>query len=464
MILYKYILKNHFIPFVFSTITLMGIFILQFMMKFADKLVGKGLDTWVIIKLISFNLAWMVVLVIPMATLVATLMAFGNMSQNNEITIIKSSGVSLYKMMAAPLVASAVLCYLLFLFDNDVLPDANHQAKLLGQEISRLKPTLSLEPGVFSQEVSNYAILVRGINNKTNELSEITIYDYSNPGKINIVTAKKGEIFFTNDQTKLIMSLHDGEIHESEVGNTNLYRKLIFKRHRITMDAEQFSFQQSNFSSSRGERELGTSAMQAIVDSLRILKESTVENFKRDSRSLFFIGDSLKNPGQQLKIKDKDLVYSRVLNKVNNSKNILMSDFNRLKYWQDEINKYLVEIYKKYAIPVACIVFILIGAPLGTMTKKGGFGIAASISLFFFLIYWACLIGGEKLADRSLLSPFMGMWVANIILGIAGIILTYRTVRETVTLDFSWIKKFMPKQWREIQEKEEKEILNENYR
>ena len=280
MILYKYILKNHFIPFVFSTITLMGIFILQFMMKFADKLVGKGLSTWVIIKLISFNLAWMVVLVIPMATLVATLMAFGNMSQNNEITIIKSSGVSLYKMMAAPLIASAVLCYLLFLFDNDVLPDANHQAKLLGQEISRLKPTLSLEPGVFSQEVSNYAILVRGINNKTNELSEITIYDYSNPGKINIVTAKKGEIFFTNDQTKLIMSLHDGEIHESEVGNTNLYRKLIFKRHRITMDAEQFSFQQSNFSSSRGERELGTSAMQAIVDSLRILKESTVVNLK----------------------------------------------------------------------------------------------------------------------------------------------------------------------------------------
>ena len=172
----------------------------------------------------------------------------------------------------------------------------------------------------------------------------------------------------------------------------------------------------------------------------------------------------MKNPGQQLKLKDKDLVYSRVLNKVNNSKNILMSDFNRLKYWQDEINKYLVEIYKKYAIPVACIVFILIGAPLGTMTKKGGFGIAASISLFFFLIYWACLIGGEKLADRSLLSPFMGMWIANIILGIAGIILTYRTVKETVTLDFSWIKKFMPKQWREIQEKEEEEKLNENYR
>ena len=463
MILYKYILKNHLIPFIFSTITLMGIFILNFMMKFADRLVGKGLSTWIIIKLISFNLAWMVVLVIPMATLVATLMAFGNMSQNNEITIMKSSGVSLHKMMFAPLLASTVLCYLLFLFNNDVLPDANHEAKILGGEISRLKPTLSLEPGVFSQEVPNYAILVRGINNKTNELSEITIYDYSDPGKINIVTAKSGEIFFSKDQTKLIMSLHDGEIHESDVGNTSLYRKLIFKKHRITMDAEQFSFQQSNFSSSRGERELSTSAMQVIVDSLRLIKESTLNSTKKDIKRFFYTSDSLLRPVSKINPRSKDLIYSRVLNNVNNTKNIIISDFNRVKYWQDQINKYLVEIYKKYAIPVACIVFILIGAPLGTMTKKGGFGIAASISLFFFLIYWACLIGGEKLADRSLLSPFMGMWIANILLGIAGIFLTYKTVKETVTLDFSWTKKLLPKQWREIQEKEE-EMSNEDYR
>ena len=462
MILYKYILKNHLIPFIFSTITLMGIFILQFMMKFADKLVGKGLSTWVIIKLVSFNLAWMVVLVIPMATLVATLMAFGNMSQNNEITIMKSSGVSLYKMMAAPIIASVVVCYLLFLFNNDVLPDANHQAKILGGEISRLKPTLSLEPGVFSQEVSNYAILVRGINNKTNELSEITIYDYSQPRKINIVTAKKGEIFFSNDQTKLIMSLQDGEIHESDVGNTNLYRKLIFKKHRITMDAEQFSFQQSNFSSSRGERELSTSAMRAIVDSLKLIKEATIQNLKKDAERLFFIDSTSPPQIQRSKFETRGLVFTRASNNIMNSKNIIIADFNRLKYWQDEINKYLVEIYKKYAIPVACIVFVLIGAPLGTMTRRGGFGIAASISLFFFLIYWACLIGGEKLADRSLFSPFMGMWIANILLGAAGIILTYKTVKETVTLDFSWIKKLFPKQWREMEEKEE-EMSNENY-
>ena len=166
MIAHRYILRAHFIPFVFSTLTLMGIFLLQFMMKFADRLVGKGLDTWLLIKLVVFNLSWMLVLVIPMATLVSTLMAYGNFSQNNEITILKSSGVSLYKIMLGPFLASIVLAFLLFLFNDQVLPDANHQARMLMSDISQQKPTLSLESGFFSQEVSNYAILVRSINEK----------------------------------------------------------------------------------------------------------------------------------------------------------------------------------------------------------------------------------------------------------------------------------------------------------
>ena len=165
-------------------------------MKFADRLVGKGLDVWVIIKLITFNLAWMVVLVIPMATLVATLMAFGNMSQNNEVTIMKSSGSSLYRMMLAPFLASIVVGYLLFVFNDDVLPDANHHAKLLMEDISRQKPTLSLEPGVFSQEVANYAILVKGINKNTNELQDVVIYDYTDPSQVNIVTARERQDLF----------------------------------------------------------------------------------------------------------------------------------------------------------------------------------------------------------------------------------------------------------------------------
>ncbi len=417
-------------------------------MKFADRLVGKGLDTFVILKLIAFNLAWMVVLVVPMSTLVATLMAFGNMSQNNEITIIKSTGTSLYKMMIAPLLASVVIGYLLLIFNNDVLPDANHQAKILMQDISRQKPTLSLEPGVFSQEVSNYAILAREINQKTDELYDITIYDYSDPREIKVVTAEKGKIYFSKDQSKLIMDLENGSIHESDISQTNLYRRLRFEKHRIVMDGAQFTFQQSALGSPRGERELSASAMREIVDSLNIFRKQYQKDLTSTAKKYFFIdttSNKIKTPSN---IKAKNLIYARLLDRLRNERNILVSRYDRLEANHNEISKYEVEIYKKYALPAACIVFVLIGAPLGTMTRKGGFGVAASISLFFFLIYWAFLIGGEKLAERDFFAPFWGMWSANILLTIAGILLTLKTVKETVTIRFTWINKIIPKQFR----------------
>jgi len=416
-------------------------------MKFADRLVGKGLDTWIILKLIAFNLSWMVVLVVPMATLVATLMAFGNLSQNSEVTIMKSAGVSLYKMMAAPLAASIIISWLLFLFNNDVLPDANHQAKLLMQDISRKKPTLSLEPGFFSKEVSNYAILVRDINEKTNELSEVVIYDYTDPTKINVVTALKGFIYFSPDQSKLIMNLHEGEIHESDIKDTGVYRKIVFENHRISMNADRFSFQQSA-TGLRSERELSIEAMTEITDSLKIQRAAYFSNMQTESNKLFFINDENISPHTIHTTETANLLYSRVLNRISSAKSVILSDQRRVQGTDREIEKYEVEIYKKYSLPAACIVFILIGAPLGIMVKRGGFGVAASISLSFFLLYWAFLIGGEKLAERGIVSPFLGMWAANILLTFVGILLTIKTNKESVTIQFSFLMKLVPKKLR----------------
>ncbi|MDR3665601.1 MAG: LptF/LptG family permease [Ignavibacteriaceae bacterium] len=451
MILYKYILKNHFLPFIFSIISLMFVFLLQFMMKFADRLIGKGLDTWIILKLIAFNLAWMLVLVVPMATLVATLMAFGNMSQNNEVTILKASGVSLYRIIIAPILGGFVVGYLLLLFNNDVLPDANHQAKVLMQDISRQKPTLSLEPGVFSQEVSNYAILVRAIDKKTNELTDVTIYDYTNPNKVNVVTAHHGRIYFSKDQTKLLMDLRDGEIHESGVGQTNLYRKIIFDKHRIAMDADQFSFQQSAPGGQRGDRELSTHAMSMIVDSLKIDRAVYDKGLMEATNKYFYVNSEYTNSIPVVaNIYTKDLILTRAIEKIQTAKIAVLFNYNRIEEKQKQIDRYDVEINKKYALPAACVIFILLGAPLGVMVRKGGFGMAASISLFFFVIYWAFLIGGEKLADRDMLSPFWGMWSANVFLGILGLILLIKAAKEAVIIKFDFILKLIPKQWREL--------------
>jgi lipopolysaccharide export system permease protein len=189
-----------------------------------------------------------------------------------------------------------------------------------------------------------------------------------------------------------------------------------------------------------------------IVDSLK-LKRNEYQAALDKELGRYFLTDSA-SAGKQPHITTtrKDLVYARVLEKLRSVKNIILSHQNRIGFVQGEIDKYMVEVHKKYSLPAACVVFVLLGAPLGVMVKKGGFGVAASISLFFFLLYWAFLIGGEKLSERAFFSPFWGMWTANILLGIAGIILTVRSAKETVTLNFSFIKKFIPKQWQPPEE------------
>lgn len=447
MKIYSYILRNHIAPFIFSIFIVISVLLLQFLMRFAERLIGKGLDFWIIIQLIVYNLAWMVVLVVPMSVLIATLMGFGNMSQNNEVAIMKSSGMSLYRMMAPVILASMVVAYLLIQFNNYVYPNANYSARVLMQDISQKKPTLSLVPGVFSQEIPNYSILARDIDRNTNRLVDLTIYDYSDPSYINIVTANSGNIYFSGDQEKLMLDLYEGEIHTSDLVETENYRKLVFDRHRIALPAEQFLFRQTVDGSSRGDRELGAPEMFVIVDSLKDVRDRLTDNYKKDVNE-FFTADSVF---MQVKRTNAPLMkhsYLRVENKLRSINNNISSKLRRLETNKTEINRYMVEIHKKYSLPFACIIFVMIGAPLGTMVRKGGVGVAAGISLLFFLVYWAFLIGGEKLADRGMLNPFWGMWSANFFFALLGVFFTYRAAKERVNINFDFLLKLIPKQFR----------------
>ncbi|MCB0731246.1 MAG: LptF/LptG family permease [Ignavibacteriae bacterium] len=447
MILFRYISKNLLLPFIFALFTLMSVFLLQFLMKIADKLIGKGLSFWVISKLIIYSLSWMFVLAVPMAVLVATLMAFGSMAQNNEIAIMKASGISLYKMMIPPLLGSVLIAGLLVQFNNHIYPEANHALRVLTQDISNQKPTLALVPGVFSSDIPRYSILARQIDPETNLMKDLTIYDYSNVQDINVVTAQKGEIYFSADRRKLILNLYDGEIHTSKASDFKPYRKLKFKNHKIAMDADQFSLRESSLGGRRGDRELGAEAILTLIDSVQNLYN--LDELRYNKRvEADYISDSSNTKYLEQRKKSMKISLYRVEDKIRAAKNSISPILRRLDNYKKRINKYWVEVHKKYSIPFACIVFVLIGAPLGTMTRKGGLGVAAGISLGFFLVYWAFLIGGEKLSDRDLLSPFWGMWSANILLGILGIILVRKSAKERIELDFSFFKKFIPKSWR----------------
>lgn len=451
MLAYRYLLRAHIGPFVFSLCTLMFLFLLQFVMKFIDQLIGKGLSAWVIIELIALSLAWMVVLAVPMAVLVATLMAFGELSSKNEITAMKASGMSIYRMIAPIALAATVVAVALVWFNNYVLPEANHKAKTLMIDIRKTKPTLNLVPGLFSQDISGYSILVRKTFERSSDLEGITIYDYTNPNTSVVITAERGKISFSPDYRRIIMDLEDGEIHELDLLRMTSYRKLRFQNHRIVMNAEGFEFERSSEGAfSRGDRELSAQAMGAIVDSLRKAKAELEE--KMHITIVNDIDHQIKGTSNPVPTFGMPPISqsptASALFKARSMSVYVANELSRIEFLDKQIDQYLVEIYKKYSIPAACMVFVLIGVPLGIMSRRGGFGAAATLSLGFFLIYWAFLIGGEKLADRDIVEPFVGMWSANILLGLLGIYLTVRIGKETVVIDWSFLKRLVPKRWR----------------
>lgn len=419
-------------------------------MRAIEQLVGKGLSPLVIGELLMLSLSWMIVLAVPMAVLVATLMAFGKLSSQNEITAMKASGMSLYRMIAPVILFSLLLTYLLIEFNNKILPEANHRFKILMIDIRRTKPTLTIQAGLFSQDIPGYSILARKTFEQSNNLEGITIYDYTDPSINIVVTAENGKVSFTPDYRKLVMDLYNGEIHQLGSQNKQPYQRMRFERHRILMDAEGFEFERSSIGSfDRSDREMSSQEMKGIVDSLETANKLIEKQTYVQDQSY---GSAILDPRGFLSKTNQSDIYQRsvtsALNKARNNQMNISNQLAQIEYNNRRIDEFLVEIYKKYSVPAACLVFALVGVPLGIIARKGTFGVAATFSLGFFIIYWACLIGGEKLADRDIMSPWLGMWMANIFLFILGVFLTIRTARETPTINWQALQKFVPKFFR----------------
>jgi lipopolysaccharide export system permease protein len=451
MLVYRYILRAHAGPFLFALCTLMFLFLLQFVMKFIDQLVGKGLSAWVILELVSLNLSWMLVLAVPMSVLVAILMAFGDLSSRNEITALKASGVSIYRMMAPVLAAGILVGGFLIWFNNYVLPESNHRLKALTIDIRRKRPTLSLVDGVFSQEIPGYSILVKKASQKTNDLKGVTIYDYTNPSVNVVITAQRGRISISGDYRKLIMDLWDGEIHQLDLTDRSAYRRVQFATHRIAMAVEGFDFERTSASAfSRGDRELGAGEMRKIVDSLQRARSRIEDEFftAMQHETATVLGTAADSGRGLSAAGFGPGTTAGALLRAQTIRARITAALFLDQMLSKQIDQYWVEIHKKFSIPAACIVFVLVGVPLGIMSRRGGFGTAATLSLGFFVLYWACLIGGEKLADRDILSPLVGMWSANVIIGCIGVYLTVRSARETLVINWEFFRRLIPKRWR----------------
>ncbi|UZJ42297.1 LptF/LptG family permease [Prosthecochloris sp. SCSIO W1101] len=429
-ILYRYILKEHVGPFFFAFFTILFVFTLQFVTRFFDRFVGKGLEFFVVVELIVLQIAWMVVLAAPMAVLIATLVVFGNLTNSSEITVMRAGGLSLYRLIVPVLLAGVFLTIVMERFNNIVLPEANYQAKQLLRDITRAKPSFGLTENAFSGLVDGYSILVRETGDDAETLKGITIYETKEDDEKTVITAERGSITFTSDYHYLILTLLDGQMHELREEDSEEYRITTFDKHRYVFSSTGYGFERTDGNEiRRGDRELsarqlyvmgqqfrerGNEAQKHISDA--VLREQETINRQRESAqpaNASVTGYTVEKKALALQQVEKMLAR-------------IDREIDHMERSRDMYNKYMVEFHKKYALSFACTVFVLVGVPLGVLAKRGGFGVGAGLSLLFFVIYWSLLIMGEELSDRSLLDPGIAMWIANVVMLLIGVIALIR--------------------------------------
>lgn len=448
-------MRQHVGPFLFGFSTVVFIFLMQFIINSLDKLLGKGIETSVIAQAIILNIPWMVVLAAPMGVLFATLMAFGAMSASYEIPIIKSAGTSLYSMMRPVVLMGFLVSLGLFWFNDTVLPESNHQAKVLMNDIQKKKPTFAIQPGEFSPSMGGNIILSRRVDSITGQLYDVTIYDYSSISQQNIISADSGRIGFSNDYSNLIINLFSGEIHQRNNNDVKDYKIIKFKEYQIKMEASGFDFNRTDVNLiSRGDREMRIKDMQEVVDGsqteadfARKIIDSVTKNHLdyvlngkefRDKEQVLVNKQITSNDTATKEVYSIDTSTRSVMKAVQKNVNFLGSNirsyYSTVENREDNVRKYEVEIWKKYSIPLACFVFVFVGVPLGIRTKGGNFGISAAISLGFYIVYWGCLIAGEKLADKGIISPILGMLFSDIVIFLIGIVLILKVNNEMFQL------------------------------
>ena len=433
-IINKYIFKELLTPFLFALIILLFVLITQTFVKHIDKFIGKGLSVSIMFKYILFNSGWIFSLAVPMATLVATMMAFGRLSSDNEITAIKASGISNSKLLKPTLLFGLLLVIIMIPFNLWILPEMNFNNGLLNREISTNRPDIQIQAHQ-KNELFGKTIYISEEND--GQFYDISIFDNNSNSNNNSIFAEKGNMKAFKDG--ILLNLYSGTLH-SYNKNTNEYQKTSFDNYQLTIP-----FQESNMARgvlNRTDKQLSFLKLIEKIDNRKKEFSNLNNKILYDSNKL----DSLKTKENTLQkkidsleklsnIEDSEYNDSYIeINKIKNQiSNLIIKIKNNkvmIPITLKKINQTYVEIHKKIAIPFACLIFILIGIPLGIISKNGKFTINIAISLTFIIIYWAFLNIGEFLADENKISPFIGIWSGNFFMGIFALYLFYISNKE----------------------------------
>lgn len=458
-------IRSYVGPFVLTFFISTFLLLMQFLWKYIDDLIGKGLDGMVIAELMLYASASLVPLALPLSVLLSSIMTMGNLGQNNELMALKAAGNSLIRIMYPMMVFIGLVSVGAFFFANNVMPYTNLKMGSLLHDVRKQKPEVSIKEGIFSNSLEGYSIKVSQKNKKTGMLYNLLIYDHTEErGNVKVTIADSATMRLSGNSQYMILTMYQGHSYtEAEEKQRNRkdkeypHERESFSEERILIDMSGLGFERTDEKLFKSHYQmLNLSQLDYAIDSLNkkynTRRESFVKNlkssnyFKRiaagEKDSLWSLNDQV--PETQLSIdslyaamsvsqKRSTIDYAK--NYARSAKSLVTSSHTDLNFRETWINKHEIEWQRKFTMAVSCLVLFFVGAPFGAIVRKGGLGMPIVISVIFFVVYYVISISGEKAARLSNISPFWGMWMGIVLLMPLGLFLTYKAATDSVILD-----------------------------
>ena len=448
-------------PFVFASTALTSLMLLQYIAKKFGDLVGKGLPASVIAEFMALSVPFTVAMTLPMAVLVAVLYAFSRLASENEITAMKASGLSMRTVLAPVMLGGLAMSLVMLFFNDQVLPRANHRLAVLQLDIFRTKPTFALREQVINEIKSGQLYLRAGdIDEGTSRMQHVEIYDLSDPSRRRTIYADSGRLAMATNRTDIELVLFHGEMQEVPNKKPAEMNRMFYEKTTKRVRNVFGSYQESSTGNvSKGDREMSVCEMQKELSRASYYERVALHDLAMVEHEAK--GAPKPEPAAPHNPPGLGRAYCALVGLVTPTKAEAqgptpaaqpapgspapaLQDTSmyqtrrqeaqfRLDDARRERNRYDVEIQKKFSLAAACMIFVLIGAPIALRFPRGGVGLVIGVSFAVFGIYYVGLIGGESLANKGIVAPWLAMWGVNILLLAVGLLLAARMGRESST-------------------------------
>ncbi|MBR5784125.1 MAG: LptF/LptG family permease [Bacteroidales bacterium] len=458
----RLILRSFVGPLVLTFLLSVFVLLMQFLWKYIDDMVGKGLDFWIIAQLLFYASATFVPMALPIATLFASIMTMGNFGEKYELIAMKAGGISIKRAMMPMALMVMLLTGVAFYFANNIMPVAVLKYKMTLYDVTRKKPALNIKPSEYYSGIDGYVIRVDEKGKDDKDLKNITIYDHSEGmGNVSVTVAKTGKMTVTEDERYLVFDLFDGYSYMENIKGDNFFHRPMtrvkFAEQTMQFDLSAFAFNKTDKDYFKGSYQMmNVSQLNEAIDTLLLKRKGKIGEFKETVVKHLCKGDVFKDNVeasmcdlafldmdnlphyQKARIKERAMHSARTVNE-----DIAMYS-QMLQNDQEYINRHAIEWHQKYTLSIACLVLFLIGAPFGSIVRKGGLGLPMVASVIFFVLYYVINTICIK-AIREAAMPPIGMWISTVALLPLGLFLTIKATTDSSVFDKSTWSKILQK-------------------